>query len=474
MPYPNEHSARIHNPGEFSSFARESIAPGIDVMLGIKKGVSKTQAYRFAKDKFSAEQAKAWLKEHSVKYISFEPAEGTNDTGDKSIKAKTLDMSMRIDLPEKREYTDEGYLIAPVRFMKPGIMEYYGHQLNADLDPMKIYKVYQDTAVVFAKDTIASFENKPFVNEHPKKDGDVNSETWTQTACGFIRDVHRDKEDYLCATAIITDKDTISEIEGGKKELSAGYDAENVPRNELKENSIPKDVDFVRVKIKGNHVALVDKGRAGHECRILDEEEDMEELKKMLEAIQASLAKLLEMEQAEVDAAKPKEDEGDDKAKDEAKLKLDADMKAKDDKIAALTKENDEFKKQLAPEAVEKKAEDRALVIDAALDLFPALEHKGKGLKAIMIETLKSVHADHGELIDSLLGHKDALTTDSTGEDLIKKAFDAVVIVSGENTFGKSFVKEQKVSDADKNADGKPEDVGRKLMELHNVHAKKQ
>lgn len=77
-PYPNEHSARVRDPDEFEkdSFRRKNIAGGVDIIIGRLKGEKTltTQAYRFDASKFTVEQAKKWLKDHNVKYKSFEPA----------------------------------------------------------------------------------------------------------------------------------------------------------------------------------------------------------------------------------------------------------------------------------------------------------------------------------------------------------------------------------------------------------------
>ena len=75
----NEHAARIVDPSAFQddSLRSKSIADGIRIIFGRRaKGdtATTTQAYRFEKDKFTEEQAKAWLKEHDIKYISFEAA----------------------------------------------------------------------------------------------------------------------------------------------------------------------------------------------------------------------------------------------------------------------------------------------------------------------------------------------------------------------------------------------------------------
>jgi len=78
MPYPNEHSARLRNPDDFiqDSFRRQNIEDNIDIIIGKLKGedTMTTQSYRFKSDKFTVKQAKAWLKDHEIEYIAFEPA----------------------------------------------------------------------------------------------------------------------------------------------------------------------------------------------------------------------------------------------------------------------------------------------------------------------------------------------------------------------------------------------------------------
>lgn len=78
MPYPNEHSARVRDPGAFEkgSFRRKNIAHGVDVILGRLKGQTtmSVQAYRFDKTIFTVAEAKDWLKRNKVDFISFEPA----------------------------------------------------------------------------------------------------------------------------------------------------------------------------------------------------------------------------------------------------------------------------------------------------------------------------------------------------------------------------------------------------------------
>ena len=75
MPYPTEHAARIKAPGQFTRFVRKNLSKGIDAIIGFKQGGgSEIQAYRFKKDVFTAQEAKAWLNARNIKYIVFEAA----------------------------------------------------------------------------------------------------------------------------------------------------------------------------------------------------------------------------------------------------------------------------------------------------------------------------------------------------------------------------------------------------------------
>ncbi len=77
MPYPTEHSARLKDPSRYERFRRENdeFGPGIHAVWGITAdGKAELQAIRFDAEKFSVDEAKAWLKEHGHKPILFEPA----------------------------------------------------------------------------------------------------------------------------------------------------------------------------------------------------------------------------------------------------------------------------------------------------------------------------------------------------------------------------------------------------------------
>lgn len=80
MPYENEHSCRLANPDNFDGFVRQNDAIDVggkkaDRILGKKGGkVTGTQAVRFPKSKFSADEARSWCGKHGG---SFEAAKGS-------------------------------------------------------------------------------------------------------------------------------------------------------------------------------------------------------------------------------------------------------------------------------------------------------------------------------------------------------------------------------------------------------------
>ena len=125
----------------------------------------------------------------------------------------------------------------------------------------KIIQVYRSPDEVFSESAIASFEGKPFVDEHPQEEM-VTPENSNKYTKGTARNVRRSssENDMLIADIVVYDADVIKEIEEGKREISCGYECDYVE----------SDGTYCQTNIRGNHVALVDVGRAGHRVRIKD------------------------------------------------------------------------------------------------------------------------------------------------------------------------------------------------------------
>ena len=73
---------------------------------------------------------------------------------------------------------------------------------------------------------------------------------------------------YLTNSLTVTDADAIAKIKTGEfRDLSAGYLCDVVMESGIFDG---KHYDGVMKNIRGNHVALVREGRAGHDVRVAD------------------------------------------------------------------------------------------------------------------------------------------------------------------------------------------------------------
>nr|DAG04084.1 MAG TPA: hypothetical protein [Myoviridae sp. ctbEa13] len=170
-------------------------------------------------------------------------------------------------LSENRFKTPEGYLICTNAILaRTGKQTYLRREVFGDScnDGDNEVEVDRTAEEVFAPETLASFENKPLCVEHP--DEDVNADNHNLLSVGYVRDVKKDVVDgneVMTATLVITDKYGIDEVESGRKtDLSCGYDCD-----------IIDDEHPQQRHIRGNHVAICERGRAGI-ARIVDSVKD--------------------------------------------------------------------------------------------------------------------------------------------------------------------------------------------------------
>ena len=104
-PYPNEHAARINNPDKYVEFARDNdeFGSGIHVIYGILEDrSSEVQSIRFDSEKFTPDEAKAWLEEHDYNYIEFEEAIEERVLSDK-LEEGTLSIKKETTMDSKQD-----------------------------------------------------------------------------------------------------------------------------------------------------------------------------------------------------------------------------------------------------------------------------------------------------------------------------------------------------------------------------------
>ncbi len=193
-----------------------------------------------------------------------------------------------------------GFLVCKnVPIARTGTQEYRGEELGIKDRPDELFTVYRDEQDVFDKAALASFEGNPLVDEHPPDDVTVNNAGYLMR--GFVKDVRRgegEDADKVMADIIVTDPTVISEIESGKREISCGYKCDYVEADER----------IYQRNIRGNHIALVSKGRAGRDVAIRDSEPQITERRTMFMKTKENsgggiLAKLLGITVADADPA---------------------------------------------------------------------------------------------------------------------------------------------------------------------------
>lgn len=174
-----------------------------------------------------------------------------------------------IDASSRRASPGTGYVAVRAKAARTGVYQYAGREVDPDnahgLRDAAIVNVLRDENTVFDATSAQSFIGKPITDNHPSKP--VTSANWRDHARGTIMGALRDGE-YLAFDLLLTDASAIAAVDAGKRELSNGYDA-NLEFGDFK--AADGTVCQARqTRISGNHVALVDHGRAGSECRITD------------------------------------------------------------------------------------------------------------------------------------------------------------------------------------------------------------
>jgi hypothetical protein len=161
------------------------------------------------------------------------------------------------------EFTpDEFAVVHNAVISRSGIFEYN----NSD---GSVRRELRPESAVFADDSMRSFAGKPFTDNHPARF--VTPATFKEDAAGSLGDrVFRDTvngQPVLRVSRInVHDANTIQSLRDGKRELSAGYWADYDPTPGVTPQG--DRFDGTQTRIEGNHVALVDKGRAGFVTRL--------------------------------------------------------------------------------------------------------------------------------------------------------------------------------------------------------------
>ena len=149
-----------------------------------------------------------------------------------------------------------GWLKADGFLTRTGIFTYR----NADGSERRELRLPEE---VFHADALESFGLVPVTDDHPTEILDATN-TKDHARGALSEGVRRDGE-FVRATMLVYDASLIEKMEAGKVELSCGYTCD---MDETPGTYRGQRYDAVQKNIRGNHVAVVDIGRAGPEARV--------------------------------------------------------------------------------------------------------------------------------------------------------------------------------------------------------------
>lgn len=145
-----------------------------------------------------------------------------------------------------------GRVIYDAHISRSGVFEY----LRAD---GTVQREYRPPEEVFSDASLESFALAPLTLGHPSEA--VRADNAEQYAVGAVSEVVWQDGDHVRARLVATSQRALAAIALGVHELSCGYTCEL----EFKPGVTPagEHYDAIQRNIVGNHVALVEKGRAG-------------------------------------------------------------------------------------------------------------------------------------------------------------------------------------------------------------------
>lgn len=365
--------------------------------------------------------------------------------------------------------TDAGFLRFPIRATRVGIFKYL-------MPDGSIRRELRPPEEVFDEDSMATLAAVPITIKHPSEL--VTTENFSLHSVGLTGDQVVAVEDrFLDVFGTVGKKRAVDMIEdkikkGDSQEVSCGYACEMEEKSGVWEG---ERYDAIQRNIRYNHVALVNRGRAGHEVKLrLDGdqaitydknikigEDSMEKVTingKTFE-VEADLAKVLKAdaqesieldgEKFDVSPALAKAIKKSMKGKGEEKKKMDE----LEDEIKELKKKNDTIeakKDSLEDEVKELKEKTKSEKMDA--DEIDALVEERSSVcetaKEVIGEEFKKDGLSNLEIKKQVIAKINPdLKLDEKSEDYVNARFDAI----SENT----EIYEDKLKKALERKDGK-------------------
>lgn len=159
---------------------------------------------------------------------------------------------MRYDNHKITKYEDANGFLKLMGFAaKVGVLEYQNQNEYVSAD------------VLFNEDSMNSLRGVPVTLGHPAES--VNPNNYRGLSVGTVLEVKRTDEGILEIEISVADAVAIGRIKGGTIELSCGYNVETIPSGGRHDGV---DYHVSQLNRVYNHIAIVDHGRAGTQCKL--------------------------------------------------------------------------------------------------------------------------------------------------------------------------------------------------------------
>ncbi len=264
----------------------------IQVDVGARKGSkNENEAYSYLVKNITQDNKKSHFERLKEFKPNGTPSHFSNMAFDKNIPVQYEIVNIEIEVLEdklmnrhvlamdsasKRSIDRNGFMHVGIsNITKESVDPYRGYEIPRSkefgFDPDKIYMGYRSGEEL--KKAAHTFNGLPITREHhvdsaenPQREHRVGS---IGTDCAY-------NAPYLQASVTITDGEAIRKIESGERmEFSAGYFFEPVFEKGEFEG---KPYDFIMTEIKGNHIALVETGRAGADVCVADSKKAVQDV----------------------------------------------------------------------------------------------------------------------------------------------------------------------------------------------------
>lgn len=181
---------------------------------------------------------------------------------------KTQGMRFDRGVVRKATLTREGFLKADAIVTRTGIFEYRNADGSVRLE-------LRDPKDVFNTDSLESMKMLPITNGHPAEKL-VTSENAKVLQVGHTGESINADGSFVVTSLKVTDAKAIADIKSGKRrELSLGYTVDVIAEDGFHEG---KPYTHKQTNIRYNHLAIVDRARAGSDARIHLDANDAQEI----------------------------------------------------------------------------------------------------------------------------------------------------------------------------------------------------